>query len=149
EYFHLYDPPRKTLQILRQAAVVFLRRETNLGLFELGQAFSLSMLLLPTLLCGLCWLILPPERKSLIIFPLLGLLAGVSASSFAAIGEGALAASYLWPLLFLFLFRVDRLIFQIVFLLFCLPVFFLHEASFIFMFVFLFACVPKFLAANS
>src|SRR5205085_10494756 len=73
EYFHLYDPPRKTLQILRQAAVVFLRRETNIGLFELGQAFSLSMLLLPTLLCGLCWLILPPERKSWIIFPLLGL----------------------------------------------------------------------------
>src|SRR5437868_2655006 len=128
EYFHLYDPPRKTLQILRQAAVVFLRRETNLGLFELGQAFSLSMLLLPTLLCGLCWLILPPERKSWIIFPLLGLLAGVSASSFAAIGEGALAASFLWPLFFLFLFRVDRPVFQIVFLLLCLPVFFLHEA---------------------
>jgi hypothetical protein len=126
-----------------------LRRETNLELFELGQAFSLSMLLLPTLLCGLCWLILPPERKFWIIFPLLGLLAGVSASSFAAIGEGALAASFLWPLFFLFLFRVEHPVFQIVFLLLCLPVFFLHEASFIFMLVFLVACTAKFFAADT
>lgn len=149
EYFHLYDPPRRTLQVLRQAAVVFLRRETNLDLFELGQVFSLSMLLLPSLLCGLCWLILPPERKSWIIFPLVGLLAGVSASSFAAIGEGALAASFLWPLFFLFLFRVEHPVFQIIFLLLCLPVFFLHEASFIFMFVFLAACTAKFSAAGT
>ena len=149
DYFHLYDPPRQSLQILRQAAVVFLRRKTDMGLFELGQVFSLSMLLLPTALCGLCWLILPSERKSWIIFPLLGLLAGVSASSFAAIGEGALAASYLWPLLFLFLFRVDRVVFQIGFLLACIPVFFLHEASFIFMFVFLFACVRKYLTVKT
>jgi hypothetical protein len=149
DYFHLYDPPRKTLQILRQAAVVLLRRETDLGLFGLGQVFSLSMLLLPIVLCGLCWLILPPERKSWIIFPLLGLLAGVSASSFTAIGEGALAASYLWPVLFLFLFRVDRPVFQLIFLLVCLPVFFLHEACFVFMFVFLFACVGRFLTAKT
>src|SRR5437868_5766790 len=64
ENFHLYDPPRRTVQVLRQAAVVFLRRETDLELFQLGQVFSLSMLVLPVVLCGLCWLILPPERKS-------------------------------------------------------------------------------------
>jgi len=149
EYFHLYDPPRRTVQVLRQAAVVFLRRETNLELFELGQVFSLSMLALPILLCGLCWPILPPERKSWIVFPLLGLLAGVSASSFAPIGEGALAASYLWPLFFLFLFHMDRPIFQIVFLLFCIPVLFLHEAAFTFMLIFLFVCVRKIATAST
>jgi hypothetical protein len=106
------------------------------------------MLLLPIVLCALCWPILPQERKSWVIFPLLGLLAGASASNFAAIGEGAIAASYLWPLLFLFLFRVEHLIFQIVFLLLCIPALLLHEAAFPFMLVFLFACVGKYLAAN-
>jgi hypothetical protein len=148
EHFHLFDPPRRTVQVLRQAAVVFLRRETDLELFQLGQVFSLSMLVLPVVLCGLCWLILPPERKSWIVFPLLTLLAGVSASSFAPIGEGALAASCLWPLFLLFLFRVDRPIFQIVFLLFCIPALFLHEAAFTFMLIFLFVCVRKFANAS-
>ena len=149
ENFDLFDPQRRTVQILRQTVVVVLRRLTDLELLSLGQAFSFSMLLLPVLLCALCWLILPQGRESWIIFPVLGLLAGVSASSFAPIGEGAIAASYLWPLLFLFLFRTERPVFQIVFLLFCIPVFFLHEAAFIFMLVFLFACVGKFLAAKA
>jgi hypothetical protein len=149
EHFHFYDPARETVQILRQAPVVILRRLTNLGLFELGQAFSLSMLLLPIVLCPLCWPILPQERKSWIIFPVLSLLAGVSASNFAAIGEGALAASYLWPLLFLLLFRVEHLAFQIAFLLLCIPALFLHEAAFSFMLVFLFACAGKYLAAST
>jgi hypothetical protein len=131
----------------RQALVVALRRLTNLDLFELGQAFSLSMLLLPTALCALCWSILPRDHKSWIIFPIFALLAGVNASSFAPIGEGAIAASYLWPLFFLFLFRTDRPVFQATFLLLCIPAFFLHETGFIFMLVFLFACVEKFRAA--
>src|SRR5262249_55258202 len=149
ENFDFFDPQRRTVQILRQAVVVVLRRLTNLELFSLGQAFSFSMLLLPVVLCALCWPILPRGRKSWIIFPVLGLLAGVSASSFAPIGEGAIAASYLWPLLFLFLFRTERPLFQITFLLFCIPVFFLHEAAFIFMLIFLFACLGKFFAAKA
>jgi len=149
ERFLFNDPARGTVQVLRQAAVVILRRLTNLGLFELGQAFSLSMLLLPIVLCGLCWPILPQNRKSWVIFPVLGLLAGVSASNFAAIGEGAVAASYLWPLLFLFLFRVEHLVFQIAFLLLCIPALFLHEAAFPFMLVFLLACAGKYLAAST
>jgi hypothetical protein len=147
ERFHLHESQRKTVQILRQALVVALRRLTNLDLFQLGQAFSLSMLLLPAVLCALCWPILPRERKAWILFPVLGLLAGVSASSFAPIGEGAIAASYLWPLLFLFLFRTDCAVFQAVFLLLCIPAFFLHESGFMFMLVFLFACAEKFSAA--
>ena len=149
ERFLFNDPARGTVQVLRQTPVVMLRRLTNLGLFELGQVFSLSMLLLPIVLCALCWPILPQERKSWVIFPVLGLLAGVSASNFAAIGEGAIAASYLWPLLFLFLFRVEHLVFRIVFLLSCIPALFLHEAALPFMLVFLFACAGKYLAAST
>jgi len=37
----------------------------------------------------------------------------------------------------------------VVFLLFCIPVFFLHEAAFTFMLVFLFACTEKFLSASA
>jgi hypothetical protein len=149
ERFLFNDPARGTVQVLRQAAVVILRRWTNLGLFELGQAFSLSMLLLPIVLCALCWPILPVERKSWVIFPVLGLLAGLSASNFAAIGEGAVAAGYLLPLLFLFLFRVGHFVLQIVFLLLCIPALFLHEAALPFMLVFLFASAGKYLAAST
>jgi hypothetical protein len=149
KHFHLYGPPRTTVQVLGQAAVVFLRRETNLELFELGQVFSLSLLLVPVTLCGLCWVILPAKRKSWIVFPLLSLLTGVSASNFAPINEGALAASYLWPLLFLFFFHTDRPLLQIVFLLLCIPALFLCEAAFVFMSVFLFACVRKISKAST
>jgi hypothetical protein len=93
--------------------------------------------------------ILPAKRKSWIVFPLLSLLTGVSASNFAPINEGALAASYLWPLLFLFFFHTDRPLLQIVFLLLCIPALFLYEAAFVFMSVFLFACVRKISKAST
>jgi len=47
----------------------------------------------------------------------------------------------------MFLFRVERSGFQLIFMLLCIPAFFLHEAGFIFMLVFLFACMEKFRTA--
>jgi len=49
----------------------------------------------------------------------------------------------------LFLFQVERTVFQIVFLLFCIPAFFLHGGAFPFMLVFLFACAEEFLSAST
>jgi hypothetical protein len=62
--FYVVFPPRKLVQALQQAPVIPLVWMTTLSLADLGKVHSLSMLLIPILLCALCWPILPPERKS-------------------------------------------------------------------------------------
>ncbi len=141
--FHLVDPARTTVQVLRQAPLVFAYWASTLNLAQLGQIFSAAMLLLPPLLCALCWPILPREFKSWIVFPLLNLLTGVSVSSFAAVGEGAIAASCWWLLLFLLMFRTRRWMSQISYLLLSIPAFFLHEAAFPLMLVLLVVCALR------
>jgi hypothetical protein len=147
--FYVVFPPRKLVQALQQAPVIPLVRMTTLSLAELGKVHSLSMLLIPILLCAVCWPILPPERKSWIIFPILHLTIGVSASSFAAVGEAAIAAGYFWPLLFLLLFRTRRPISQALFLLLCLAAFWLHEAAIVLMPVLLLVCWLRLKEARS
>ena len=104
--------------------------------------------MVPVILCALCWPILPDNRKAWIVFPILSLVAGSAASTFAAIGEGAISASYLWPLFFLFLFRTRHPGSRIIFLILCVPAFFLHEVAFLFMLVFLFACAWRYIRAQ-
>jgi len=142
--FLLFDPARTTIQVIRQLPLVILQRWTDLNLAQLGQAFSLSMLLIPVLLCALCWPILPPGRKPWIFFPILNLLAGVSASRFAPVGEGAIAASYFWPLLLLLLFRTKETGSQVLFLCLLLPAFYLHEAAILLMPVLALICALRF-----
>ena len=146
--FNLFDPPRMTVQVLRKAPLVFAYWATTLNLAQLGVIFSAAMLLTPPLLCGLCWPILPRQYKPWITFPLLQLLAGVSASSFAAVGEGAIAASYWWLLLFLLAFRTRRLISQIFCLILFVPALCLHEMAFLLMLVLLVLCTLRWSTAH-
>jgi len=141
--FLLFDPARTTVQIMRQFPVVVLQHWSDLNLAQLGQAFSLSMLLLPVVLCAACWPILPTGQKSWIFFPILHLLAGVSASRFAAIAEGAIAASYFWPLLFFLLFRTRGTHGQLLFFGLLLPAFFLHETVIVLTPIWALSCVLR------
>ncbi|MGY8662693.1 hypothetical protein Q3C01_10025 [Bradyrhizobium sp. UFLA05-109] len=133
-------PARTTIEALRQTPVVLLSRFTDLSLFQLGQAFSFTLLILPTVLCALCWLIAPPSRKVWILFPLTYLLVGGAPTAIHAIGEAAPAAGYFWILLFLLLFRPRHIASQLLFLLLCIPAFQLHEACFPMMLVLLLVC---------
>jgi hypothetical protein len=82
-------------------------------------------------LCGLCWFIAPREQRAWALFPLAAVLSGFAATSFHAVGEAAIATGYFWILLFLLLFRVRSTKAQSLFLLLCIPVFWLHEGAFI------------------
>jgi hypothetical protein len=143
EWFYLADPARTLVQVARQAPVVLLRRWTDLSIYRLGQALSLAMLLLPALLCSLCWPILPRGRKGFILFPILFLLVGASATSFNAVGEATIAASYWWCLFFLLLFRSREPLPQVLFLLLCAGAFYLHEGAFPLMLVLLIVAVVR------
>jgi hypothetical protein len=143
EWFHLVDPARTVVQVMRQAPIVLLSRFSNLSLFERGQAFSFVMLMLPALICMACWFLLPHGRKGWIIFPILHLLVGISATSFNAVGETSIATSYWWCLFFLLLFRTRDIATQSLFLLLCALAFYLHEGAFPLMLVLLIACVPS------
>jgi hypothetical protein len=129
KWFLTYDV-RGTVQILRQAPIVLLSRYTTATLFECGQVFTFVMLTMPTALCALCWFIAPNNRKAWILFPLIALLTGFAATSFHAIGEAAIATSYYWILLFLQLFRCHSAVWQVLFVLLCVPAFWLHEGAF-------------------
>ena len=70
------------------------------------------------------------KSKAWIFFPLIALLTGFAATSVHAIGEAAIATSYYWILLFLLLFRSHSTVWQVLFVLLCVPAFWLHEAAF-------------------
>jgi hypothetical protein len=141
--FFIPGPARATVQVLRQAPVVLLSNFTDMSLFQLGLAFSFTLLILPTLLCALCWLVTPRDRKAWTLFPLTYLLVGFAPTSMHAIGEAAPAAGYFWILLFLLLFRTRHIASQLLFLLLCIPAFQLHEGGFPLMVVLLFACLTR------
>jgi hypothetical protein len=121
---------RAAVEIIRQAPVVLLARYTSATLFEGAQLLTFVMLALPTLLCAVCWWIAPRDRKAWILFPLAYLLIGFAATSVHAVGEAAIATSYDWILLFLLLFRVRSAFQQLLFLVLCVPAFWLHEGTF-------------------
>jgi hypothetical protein len=91
----------------------------------------------------------PATRTEVLVLPILHLTIGVSACSFAAVGEASIGAGYFWPLLFLLLFRTRRLISQALFLLLCFAAFWLHEAAIILMPVLLLVCRLRFKEARS
>jgi hypothetical protein len=143
ENFYFAVSSRATVDILRQTPTVILRRLTDLSLPRLAQVFSASMLLLPVLMVALCWPILPANRKAWIFFPVLYLLVGASASSFGAIGEGAITAGYFWILLLLLLFRTANTRSKILFLLLCVPAFWLHETTVLLMPILIASCAVR------
>jgi hypothetical protein len=85
----LVSGTRTAVEIMRQAPIVLLARYTSATLFECAQALTFVMLTLPTILCALCWWIVPQDRKAWILFPLASLQIGFAATSMHAIGEAA------------------------------------------------------------
>jgi hypothetical protein len=122
--------PRAAVEILRQTPVVLLARYTSATLFEGAQVLTFVMLVLPTLLCTVCWWIAPRGQKSWTLFPLTYLLIGFAATSMHAVGESAIATSYYWILFFLLLFKARSAYQQLFFLIVCVPALWLHEGVF-------------------
>ena len=143
KWFFLTDTARTAVEILRQAPIVFLSKFTDTSLLQLGQLFSFVLLVLPTLLCALCWFIAPRDRKAWVLFPLTYLLIGFAPTSMQPIGEAAIATSFFWILLFLLLFRTRFIASQVLFLLLCIPAFQMQEATLPLMGVLLFACAMR------
>lgn len=131
DWFYLYDPARTSVQVIRQAPAVALLQLGDFPLFRLAQIFSLAMLWWPPALTALCWAIAPRGQKIWTVLPLLHLLLGMSTTSFEAVGEAAIAASYFWVMLFMIEFRARHWPSQAFFLLMCLPAFQMHEAGFL------------------
>jgi len=143
ESFYLVDPARTTVQAMRQAPAVLLTKFGSFSLVERAQAFSLAMLLMPVLLCAACWFIVPAGRKAAALLPMLFLLIGFTATSFNAVGEAAIAASYFWLLLLLLLFRTRHIASKALFLLLCVPATYLHEGTFLLTLMCFLACVVR------
>jgi hypothetical protein len=131
DWFYLYDPARTSVQVMRQAPVVALLRLGDFSLFHLAQISSLAMLWWPPALTALCWAVAPRGQKIWALVPVVHLLVGFSTTSFEAVGEAAIAASYFWVMLFLIVFRARHWPSQALFLLMCLPAFRMHEAAFL------------------
>jgi hypothetical protein len=143
QWFHLVDPARTTVQALRQAPIVLLTLFSELSLFERGQVLTFVML------CAICWWIAPACRKGWIIFPILHLTVGFSATSFNAVGETAIATSFWWCMFFLLLFRTRDPASQTLFVVLCVLAFRLHEGAFPLMLVLLLACVIRLMSATA
>jgi hypothetical protein len=142
-----YDT-RTTVEILQQAPIVLLSKLTSMSLFQRGQIFTAVLLMLPTMLCALCWFIAPRDRKAWILFPVVYLLIGFAPTSMNAIGEAAIATSYFWILLFLLLFRTRSIGSQALFWLLSIPAFQLHEGAFPLTCVLLLGCALRWRAAE-
>jgi hypothetical protein len=123
----LLEPARRTVQFLQQLPTVLALDFDLLNLRGLIVLFGATTHGLPLLLLGLCWLVLPPDRKALFAFPLLHFLAGTQAAGLVAIAEGPVAAGYFWFLLLLISFRTDGIRGQLGALFLALPALYLHE----------------------
>src|ERR1700730_2631983 len=138
---------RAAVETLRQTPIILVSKYTTATLFQCGQVFTFVMLAFPTMLLALCWPIAPRDAKGWILFPLASLLIGFAPTSMHAVGEAAIATYYFWILLFLLLFRVSSFKQQSLFLLLCIPAFWLHEGSFPLTLVLLLAFVLRVHAA--
>jgi hypothetical protein len=134
---------RAAVEIMRQAPIVLVARYTSATLFECAQAITFVMLALPTIFCAACWWIAPKDRKAWTLFPLAFLLIGFAPTSMHAVGEAAIATSYYWILLFVLLFKTRSTRQQALFLLLCVPAFWLHEGTFPLTVVLLFAIAMR------
>jgi len=148
QWFHNVDPPRATVNVLRQVPIVLLTRYSDMSVFERGQAFTFVMLMLPPALCAICWWIAPANRKGWIVFPLLSLTAAFSTTSFFANGEPSTGTSYWWCLMFLLMYSTRDSVSRLLFLALCIPAFQLQEGIFPLMLVLLIAPVVRLLQAE-
>ncbi len=88
---------------------------------------SLTLESLPLVLTIFSYFVLPKEKKSYFIFPLIYYFFGAQASGFAPIAEGATATAYFWVLFNFVLFQKFDDHNAIPFFFICLPALLLHQ----------------------
>jgi len=149
EWFYLHDPARTVVQSLRQAPIVALSRFSELTLFARAQVFTFVMLALPIAFTAACWFIAPRDQKGWALLPVLHLLLGFSTTSFEAVGEAAVAAAYVWVLIFLLAFRTRTLASQLMFLALAVWTGKLHEGIILCMPLLIIICISRAAAAKT
>ena len=127
--FHLYEPSRRYVEFMYEFPVVLAIKLGVDSIPALIVCYGITIYLLPLLLISICYFVLPPDKKSYFVFPLLHYLAGTTSSSFGGLVEGPVAAAYFWLLLYILLFRFERKVWMVVSLL-ALPAVYLHEVMF-------------------
>jgi len=125
--FFIYEFSRLVATFLHQLPTFLALKIGIKNISVLSFIFSLTLELLPLVLTIFSYFILPKEKKSYFIFPLIYYFFGAQASGFASIAEGATATAYFWVLFNFVLFKKfdDRN--AILFLLICLPALLLHQ----------------------
>jgi hypothetical protein len=73
--------------------------------------FNVWIAVIPGLLFGLCYVLLPPARRLYFVFPAFAYFGGTLSAALAGITEGLVATAYLWCLFILLAFgRESRLL---------------------------------------
>lgn len=124
----LQEPARLTAQLLQQLPALVLTRLHAGDLAGIERAWSLWLELLPVLLVAASIRIMPRDRRSLGLFPVLHLLAGTMAGAAYPMAEGAVAAAYFWLLLACVEFGGARPMGRALVALVALPAPILHES---------------------
>ena len=127
EGFCLIEPSRRMVQFLQQMPSVMGMAFGIHDMVTLAVVYSLTMQLLPLALVAACYLVLPKDRKEWFFFPLLHYLAGSTGAAFPSIVEGPVATAYFWLMLYLILFRTEKLSSLFFAVLIALPMLYAHE----------------------
>jgi hypothetical protein len=125
--FFIYEFSRLVATFLHQLPTFL---ALNIGIKNisiLSFIFSLTLESLPLVLTIFSYFVLPKEKKSYFIFPLIYYFFGAQASGFAPIAEGATATAYFWLLFHFVLFQKFDSPKAIIFLFICLPALLLHQ----------------------
>ncbi|MDM8561287.1 hypothetical protein [Candidatus Parabeggiatoa sp. HSG14] len=125
--FFFYELSRLVATFLHQLPTFLAFKIGIKDISILSFIFSLTLELLPLVLTIFSYFVLPKEKKSYFIFPLIYYFFGAQASGFTPIAEGATATAYFWVLFNFVLFKKfdDRN--ALLFLLICIPALLLHQ----------------------
>ena len=130
----LFEPARRTVQLLQQSLSFagYSLGITNLPM--LGRLLTLGMQGWPILLTGLCWFALPRGEKNWILGPLINMAVVIPVTNFWGIGEGIIASCLMWLLFFLIEFDSPGRFRTMAAVVLAGACFAVHEAAFPFMF---------------
>jgi hypothetical protein len=91
--------------------------------------FNVWIAVIPGLLFGLCYVLLPPARRLYFVFPAFAYFGGTLSAALAGITEGLVATAYLWCLFILLAFGRESRLLRGAALLLALGTLSLHEAT--------------------
>jgi hypothetical protein len=98
--FWILEPSRGSVEFLMQIPIVAAIKFGITDIEKLSIVFCITLEFLPLLLVGLCFFLLPADRKILFILPACHYFFGSLSAGFAPIAEGPTAAAYFWALLY-------------------------------------------------